>query len=231
MDAQVKGTIVIKESLGNLSPLNVTYFAKDVPTVAKLDTERVAILRFKTDKESGTKRQNMAVKTFIHDVDGFTSKSEHEFIQSLFDTYHDSVLVRCANGEITEDQATSKDWIVTDYFDNSRDSSGRKVSKEAIATWFNATVKNTVEVRAITKNAQMTIETVARVVTGYCEMFQKFTKYDLVNLFNPNQLLMIQTLMTETTFAEDDSIAEYILAKLAKIVELKKEQDSLLDAI
>ena len=231
MDTQVNNTIIIKESLGNLSPLSVTFFDKVIPTVPMIESERIAVLRFKTDKETKTKRANMAVKVYKLEPDEFTSKSEHDFLQSLLHDYHDSVLVRCANGDVSQDDATSKDWIVKDYFDTSRDSSGRKVTKESIAEWFNQTVAKTVEIRAKTKNAQMTPETVIRVVSGYREMFQKFTGYGLVNMFTDPQLELLRTLMVSTTFADDDSIAEYILGKMDKIVEQKKEQDSLIDAI
>lgn len=231
MDAIVTGTVVTKESLGNLSPLSVTFFAKDVPVVPLTEGERLAILRFKTDKETKTKRANMAVKVFTLNPDEFTSKPEFAMIQGLLHDYHDSVLVRCANGEITQDQATSKDWIVTDYFDTSRDSNGRKITKEAIAAWFAATMSKTVEVRAITKNAQMTAETLKNVLKGYSEMFQKMTGYNIVNQFQPAQIELLKLLMVSTEFAEDDSIAEYILLKLNKATDERKAQDDLINAI
>jgi hypothetical protein len=232
MDAQVKGAVVIKEALGNLSPLSVTFFNKDIPAVALVEGERLAILRFKTDKESNTKRANMAVKVFAADPDKFTSKSEFEFVQALIHSHQDSLLVRCANGEITQDEATSKDWMVKDYFDNSRDSSGRLVTKESIGAWYDKTVASLVEARAKTKNAQMTPETVANVVKGYREMFQKFTGYALVNAFTEPQLVLLRTLMVSAVTEEsEDAIGEYILGKLAKISEQKKAQDNLVDAI
>lgn len=231
MDTAVTNAIIVKESLGNLSPLSVTFFNKDIPTVALTEGERLAILRFKTDKETKTKRANMAVKVFAANPDQFTSKSEFEFVQALIHSHQDSLLVRCANSEITQDQATSKDWMVKDYFDNSRDSSGRTVTKETLGAWYDKTVASTVELRAKTKNAQMTAETVTKVVTGYREMFQKFTKYDLVNTFTAAQLELLTTLMVSTTFPDDDPIAEYVLTKIGKIGEQKANQDSLLDAI
>lgn len=231
MDAQVKNAIVTVRKLGNIPESAVVFFDKEKPTETLQQGIRFSFLRFKTDKDAGTKRENMAVRTSIIDPDLLTSKPEHEFLQALVCEHHDSVMVRCANGEISWDEANSPDFMVKDYFDTSRDSSGRKISKESIAAWFMATVANTVEIRAKTKNAQMSAETIAKVVQGYCEMFQKFTKYDLVNLFTEPQLELLRTLMISTTISEDDLIAEYVLSKLDKIAQLKVEQNSLLDAI
>jgi hypothetical protein len=231
MDATVTNAVVTVRKPGNIPESLIQFFDKVKPEVQHDVSARVAFLRFKTDKETKTKRENMAVLVPKFDPDNFGAKTDHEFVQDLICNHHDSLLVRCANGEISWADATSQEFMVKDYFDNSRDSSGRLVTKESIAAWFNSTVASTVEVRAKMKNAQMTAETVARVVAGYREMFQKFTKYDLVNAFTEPQLVLLTTLMTETTFAEDDAIAEYVLTKISKIGEQKKVQDELIDAI
>lgn len=231
MDATVTNAVVTVEKLGNLSPIIVSFFDKEVPTVAKTEGERLAILRFKTDKETKTKRANMAVRVFMFNPDDFGDKPSHDFVQALIHDYHDGLLVRCANGEISQDQAVSREWMVKDYFDTSRDSNGRKVTKESIGSWFDLTIATTVSARALAKNAQMTESTLAGVRKGYREMFQKFTGYNVGNAFTDVQINLLQTLMVATTFGEDDAIAEYILGKILKCKEEKDEMNSLVDAI
>ena len=231
MDTQVSNTIVTVRKTGNLPEALVSFFDKEKPEIKVDSDSRVAFLRFKTDKKAGTKRENMAVLVPRFNADLFTSKSQHDFLCELINNYQDSVAVRVADSEVTWEQFTSLDWLIQDFNDTSRDSSGRKVTKETIAEWFNQTVAKTVEIRAKTKNAQMTPETVQRVITGYREMFQKFTGYGLVNMFTDPQLELLRTLMVSTEFTEDDPIAEYVLTKMDKITKEKVAQDSLIDAI
>lgn len=231
MDAKVTGSIVTHQSLGNLPAEDVTFYTEKKPTIAVAETKRVAYLGFKTNKEKGTKRENMAVVVDKWDADDFVSKSRHDFLNDLIAESQDKWTLACANGEISWADSLDADKMIADFNDNSRTGSGRKVTKEIIGAWFDKTVANTVELRAKTKNAQMTVETVAKVQAGFREMFGKFTGYNLVNLFTDAQQDLIRVLMISTTFEEGDEIAEYILTKLDKIAQDKKAQDSLMDQI
>jgi hypothetical protein len=231
MDIQVKETIVKYQAIGNLAPVAIRFYDETKPEVTKTEGRRTSFLRYKA--KDGKKRESMAVEVPMFDADGFSSKSEHDFLNGLVADYHDSLVARCADGEITSDEMESKDWMVKDYFDTSRDSSGRKITKENIMEWYLANVGGTVAKRALAKNAQMKDETVANVVKGFGEMFQRFTKYDLVSIFTAPQFALMALLLNEVrpTIQPGDAMLEWIDGKMKKISELTTAQDSLVDAI
>jgi hypothetical protein len=202
--------------------LVVRFYDETKPEATKIEGRRTAYLYFKT--KDGKKRESMAIEVPAFDADNFGSKSEHEFLNALIADYHDGLITRCANKEVTSDEMESKDFMVKDYFDTSRDSSGRKVTKELIGKFYDEFLAPVIVLRALQKQAQATPETIANIVNGYSGMFQKFTKYDLVNAFTEKQVELLKEVFAQGKVKageEAKELVEWFDAKFKKIAEAK----------
>jgi len=235
MDTKLSNTVVLVRDAGKLPSDDVTFYdgAKNKPKLVVHAALRASYLSFKTNKEKGTKRESMAVVVPKIDTDDFSGVKGNEMLNAMLEAHQDSILARVADGEIDFRCAHDADWIVKDFFDTSRDSNGRKVTKESIAEWFMANVAEHVIARALVKNGQATEETLQNIAKGFCTMFQKFTGYALENVFTPVQVKLLRELLTVTSTKVDseDEMLAWIDAKLVKLEAAKVSQDGLADLI
>lgn len=235
MDQQVTNAVVQVRNIGKLPADAVTFYSGDKPAIAVADSLRVSYLGYKTDTKKNTKRENMAVICRKFDADEFSGVSGHTLLNDLLAETQDSFIKLVAESELEWDAANDVEKFIAAYNDNSRTSSGRKVTQESLSKFFLDHFAPVVITRALTKNAQMTDETVAKVVEGYKGMFCKFTKYDILNAFTEPQLeLMKQIIATGRVSVIEESDAEllaYVDAKITKIAELRAAQNALMDAI
>lgn len=234
MDTKVAGSVVIERKSGNLPLEFVTFYTDEKPAVTPLEGKRVSFLRFKTDKKAGTRRENMAVQVAILDADAFTSKSQHDFLNALIADYQDSVLNVIADSSAVEglkfEVASDIDKMIADFNDKSRDSNGRSMTKEKIAEWFVDACGPYVTTRALQKNAQMSAETLTKLVTDYAAMFGRLTKFDLANIYSKQQFELVNRILANCQ--EDTSeMREWINGKVKKIADAMNAVDALVDAI
>lgn len=233
MDTLVKGAVVMNRSTGRLPIENVSF--TEVNNLAPtLEKHRISYLRFKKseDKKTGivSKRENMSVQVRKLDADEFTSVSQHAFINDLIAEYQDSVVGRVADSAADWVMAYDVDAMIVDYNDTSRDSNGRKITKENIAEWFLEKCGGYVASSALAKNAQMTDETVERVVKGYAEMFGKLTAYNLTMIFTEPQFVLVKRILANVP-GDDSEVRVWIDAKVAKIEAATAAESALVDAI
>jgi hypothetical protein len=236
MDTKVENAVIVERNIGNLPADAVTFYdAGKKPTIATADNLRVSFLGFKTDKKTNTKRENMAVVVPRLDSDEFSGVSGHKLLCDLLAEQQDEFLKMIADKEIPYSVAINVEEFTKAYNDNSRTSSGRKVTKESMSKFFMDHFAPIVVTRALTKNAQMTDETVAKVVEGYKGMFCNFTKYNILNAFTPAQFGLMQQIISAgrvtVTDESDAELLEYVDAKIAKVIELRTVQDALTEAI
>lgn len=229
MDTQVNGVKVWTQKLGKLPAAMVTFYQDKRPNVTALEGKFVCYLGYKESKKSATKREKMAVQVTKLDADGFSGVSGHTFLNELIQEAQESVVKRAADGEDCFAKAESADELVKDWNDTSRDSSGRKITKEAIAAWFHDECDEYITTRALMKNAQMKEDTLAKLLDDYAGMFCRFTKYDIVNAFAPNQFALVKQILANTT--GESEMREWINERVAKIEELQTAQDDLVNAI
>lgn len=227
MDTQVKQTMILIRDAGNL--VNVTFWNEDKPSLVPAAGKRISFLRFKA--KDSKKRENMAVEVTAHDSDAFQGNEGHKFLNDLIADFQDSVLKNVADKTLSMDVAEDQAKLIAEYYDVSRDGSGRKITKEAIAEFFIAECAQYVTTRAIQKNAQMSADTMAKVLADYAAMFGKLTKYDIVNAFQQNQIDLINRILENTKGESESEMRTWILGRMAKIVELKTAQDNLVDMI
>lgn len=236
MDTKVENAVVMIRNIGKLPEESVSFYTGDKPAIAVADSLRVSYLGYKTDTKKATKRENMAVICRKFDADEFSGVSGHKLLNDLLAETQDSFIKLVADSEMDWDAANDVDKFIAAYNDNSRTSSGRKVTKESLGKLFMDHFAQVVVTRALTKNAQMTEETVAKVVEGYKTMFCNFTKYDIINAFTEPQIGLLKQIIavgrvTILADSEDAELIAYVDAKIAKREELKTAQDQLVDAI
>lgn len=173
--------------------------ADNKPTLKAIEGFRVCNLRFKTPKSkdgmSVVKRENFSVAVPLLNYELYTSKKQNEFVQALVNDFQDSMAKEVAEGELEASKLDTFESLVEYFNDNSRDSSGRKFTKESIGEWFEEAIAETVVKLAQSKNAQATAETLANIAMAYKEMFSKATAYNLP--YNQNQLILITRVLEE----------------------------------
>lgn len=236
MDTKVENAVVMIRNIGNIPADSVTFYSGDKPAIACADNLRVSYLGYKTDTKKATKRENMAVVCRKFDADEFSGVTGHKLLNDLLAETQDSFLKLVADCEYSWEVVSDVEKFIAAYNDNTRTSSGRKVTKESLGKLFMDHFAQVVVTRALTKNAQMTEETVARIVEGYKAMFCGFTKYDILNAFTEPQFGLIRQIVatgrvTILADSEDAELLAYVDAKIAKIDELRNAQDQLVDAI
>lgn len=219
------------KQVGNLPSGEIQFYTGKAPVIAVAADKRVSYLRFKLDKKEQTKRESMAVISARLAADSFTSKSQVEFLQVLIDEAQDVAIKACADSEIAWEVTQDMDKLIADFNDSSRASNGRKVTKDSISAWFMDNMAELVIARVKTKNAQMQDEALKRVVTGYCEMFQKFTGYNLENAFTEPQIKLLRSLVDAVLVTEEDEMFEWLNTRLTKIEKAKVNQNELLELI
>lgn len=229
MDTKVENAVVMKRDHGMIPESAVT-FVTERPTTTPLDGQRIAYLRFKEIK--GTKRESMAVAVTKHDCedDGFTGVRGHEFLNGLLAEFQDVCLRKVADGDLKFEVVNTPALLVEEYFDTSRDGSGRKVTKESIAEWFLTECGAYVTGAALLKNAQMTEETLQKLLAGYAEMFARLTKYDLANIYAENQIALVKKILANVP-SSGSEMREWVDTKVAKIIDAMTKVADLVDAI
>lgn len=229
MDTQVKATVVWNQAPGLLPIASVTFYRETKPNLTPKDGFRYSYIGSKA--KDGKQREKMAVEVVQHNPDNFTGVSGHKFLTGLLNDYQDSLTVKVADGEFGIEFANDADKMVADYFDTSRDSSGRKVTKEKIAEYvMGSSIAAVITARALTKNAQMNEDTLARLLTQYSEMFGKMTRFGLDTIYTPVQATLVRQLL-DTSEEDGNEIREWMKVKFAKIEEAMKTQAELCDAI
>lgn len=233
MDTQVKNAVVWNQDRGFLPAESViSFYRGDKPALTAKDGFRISYMGSKA--KDGKQREKMAVEVVKHDSDNFTSKSQHEFLNGLLADYQDTLVSRAHSGDCGMEVVNDADKMVADYFDTSRDSSGRKITKEKIAEYVTAadsTIAAVITARALTKNAQMKEETLASVLKQWGEMFGRMTKFDLRAIYTPAQASLIRQLLDAAEYSEGDEMREWINVKFGKIEAAMKEDEQICDAI
>lgn len=227
MDTQVNGTNVLVRKLGNLPEVAVSFGEANVTPLTGF---RMSALRFKTPK-TGSKRESMSVSVKQMNPDEFTGNEGHKFMGDLLNDYQDKLTKLCADGMVSWEVVNDQSKMIADYNDTSRDSSGRKVTKESIAAWFVENCTTYITTAALLKNAQMKAETLENVVKGYAEMFGRLCKYDLVTIFTEPQFVLVQRILTNVPAVEGDEMRIYIDDKVQKIIKAQADVANLVDAI
>lgn len=227
MDTQVNGTNVLVRKLGNLPEVAVSFGEANVTPLTGF---RMSALRFKTPK-TGSKRESMSVSVKQMNPDEFTGNEGHKFMSDLLNDYQDKLTKLCADGMVSWEVVNDQSKMIADYNDTSRDSSGRKVTKESIATWFIENCTMYITSAALAKNAQMKQETLENVVKGYAEMFGRLTKYDLVTVFTEPQLILVKRILANVPAIDGDEMRQWIDDKMLKIDVATAAIAALADAI
>lgn len=231
MDATVKNALVINREPGNLPERAVSYYSEDKPVLTVSSNEHVQFLRYKTDTKKNTKRENMAVICRKHDADDFTGVSGHALLNELLSDLQYDILLNCADKNATFEDANDVEKLTAWFNDNSRQSNGRKVSRESIIEFCIEKFGPYIISAALAKNAQMKDETLTKVVQNYAEMFSKLTKYNLVEAFTEPQLVLVKRIMSECVEHKDEELYVWMVERITKLETAKSEQDKLLEAI
>src|SRR6185369_5807371 len=211
----VKPEVTITEKLGNFPVDRVTIYGKDFPGHQPKHGQLVG-LRYKLDKKENTKRANMAIDTVVYDADNFNSVSLHKFLNSLIADVQRDALYAVADGLIGLEVAEDADKLVAWYYDDSRGSN--KINKDDVIAYVVESFGLELAKAILTKNAQMSEETVKKTIQGYAEMFGKFTKYNLAEAFQPHQVTLCKKVldMNRATCASDDMFV-WIESRIKKL--------------
>lgn len=231
MDTQVKDTIVWTKNIGMIPAESVvatwTDGAKPAPTPK--DGMRISFVGSKS--KDGKQDEKLAVEVTKYDPDNFTGVDGHKFMSALLNDYQDGLVSQVKAGNLSFEVVNDQVKMMVDYFDTSRDSSGRKITKEKIAEYFmSSTLATVVTARAVAKNAQIKEETLAGILKGYADMFGRLTKFDLVSIYTEPQVKLIRQLL-DASEKDGNEIREYIDVKFAKVEAAVQGTNNLLDAI
>ena len=220
------------QKLGNIPAVRNTFYFGEKPELSVASDQRAAFLRFKTDKETNTVRESMAVfvnlltpSSIIHgDAKGT------EFLQSLVNEAQDSVLKRVADGSCEFDVAQDYSKLIADYFDNSRTASGNRVSAEVVGNYFDAELSSWLMDRIVAKFPQFSAEKIAAVVSQYRASFCDLAKYQMPHSKPVTE--MLARAWNESPVEKDESeLAEWISGRIKKLQDRHNEAEMLVDAI
>lgn len=226
-------TVTIKQDLGNLSAVRVSYYVDNKqPDIKLSEGQRVSILRYKTDKITSTLRSSMAVilnRVTKHAIIHQTEKGE-EFIQCLLDEVQDNLAKRCADKELTFEQVESADFMVKDYFDNTRTASGKKVTADILGTYYDVNMLPQVVERIVAKFPHFDTSKVEAVAKQYKQLWTDLSKYGLPHTKQGTEL--VAKLVSLHQFSEEDSeLQEWAKERVKKLQDRHNAAEMLVDAI
>lgn len=226
-------TITTKQDAGNLSAVRVSYYADNKqPDIKLSEGQRLSILRYKTDKEAKTLRSSMAVilnRVTKHAIIHQTEKGE-EFLQCLIDEVQDNLCKRCADKEFPFENVESADFMVKDYFDNTRTASGKRLTSELLGTYYDANMLLQVVERIVAKFPHFDTSKVEAVAKQYRQLWTDLSKYGLPHTKQGTEL--VAKLVSLHTFSEEDSeLKEWAAERVKKLQDRHNAAEMLVDAI
>lgn len=204
---------------GNFPLSKVAFFESDkAPEVATREGFRFARLGFKLTKEmkakNEAKRENfLALVQQLNPETDFGSVSGAALLVSICDDFQDAICKDVAEGDAEFSVLDSVESMAKYWNDKSRDSSGRKVTKESIGEYFMENLASFVIAAAAKKNELAKPETLERIAVGYCEMFQKLSGYAINH--NENQCILMTRILEESK--AEGEMADWLKAKIAKV--------------
>lgn len=230
MDAQVSNTVVWKQTLGMIPQKSVTFYREDAPVLVAGENMHHVYLRFKKEKD-GSKNESMAVEVVKHDPDNFSGNEGHKFLSDLLKDTQRTILASCVDGDVLFDVANDPAKLMAWYYDDSRGSNGRKITKETIGAYVTEKFASFIITAALVKNAQMGTDTLKKVVENYADLFSKLTKFDLPNICSDAHVTIMQRIVDGCPECVEDELYVWIKDRLAKVAKAKSAQADLLDAI
>lgn len=227
-------TKVVQDN-GNIPAVRVSYYQDNKKPELKLESgQRVSLLRYKTDKETKTLRSSMAVilnQVTKHAVIQQTERGA-EMLQAMIDERQDELAKRCADKEFEFANVESAEFMVKDYFDNTRTAGGKRVSAEMIGKFFDESMQNWLMDRVISKFPAFDADKVAKVVSQYRTSFADLTKYSLPHSKQVSEMLAKAwgEFTTQESY-EDSELGDWIGERIKKLQDRHNAQEMLVDAI
>lgn len=226
-------TVTIKQDLGNLSAIRTTFYVDNKkPELSLSEGQRVCILAYKTNKETKTLRSSMALilnQVTKHAVIQQTEKGA-ELLQCLIDEKQDELAKRCADKEFPFENVESAEFLVKDYFDNSRTASGKKVTAEILGTYYDSNMLPQVVERIVAKFPQFDTSKVEAVAKQYRQLWTDLSKYGLPHTKQGTEL--VAKLVSLHVFSEEDAeLQEWAKERVKKLQDRHNAAEMLVDAI
>lgn len=222
--------VTIKQELGNIPAVHAMFYSDNKKPELKLGEGEIAhYLRYKTDKEKQELRSSMAVVAQQITLAAIRQNAKGtEFLQSVVDELQTELAKRCGDKEITFDQVSSADFLISDYFDNSRN--GGRVSAEQVGKFFDEALSNWLMDRVVAKFPQFDADKVAKVVLQYRQAFCDLAK---IGLPHSKQVAeMLNKAWNEFSWnSDDEEMGQWISAKLKKLMDRHNAAEMLIDAI
>jgi hypothetical protein len=225
----------IKQDSGKIPAVRVTFFTDNKkPDVKLSEGQRLAILRFKTDKDTNTLRSSMAVilngvscTDLIHRTD-----KGSEVLQLLVSELQDSMLRRVADGSEEFAKCEDAQALVSDYLDNSRTASGKRVSSEMVGSFFDAGLASFLMDRIIAKFPAFDADKIGKVVAQYRQAFCDLSKYSLPQSKQVSEMLnKAWSEFSAQESYEDSDIGDWIGERVKKLQDRHNSQEMLIEAI
>jgi hypothetical protein len=212
---------------GNFPAESVVWFENNKqPVMSPAPGFNAVRMGFKTPKKTDVaKRENFMALIPCIKFDDLGSKPEVEWVEALIADCKAEFGRKVADSELPFDVLIDTAKLIAAYNDTSRDSSGRKVTKETIGEYYVDSLAEFVIAAAMKKNSQAKSETLERISEGYREMFQKLTGYGVNH--NENQCILMTRILVESK--AEGEMAEWLTARITKIEAALKVTDEELE--
>lgn len=220
------------QNLGNLRAVRATFYTDNKkPALAPTEDQRSVFLTYKTNKKDNTLRSSIALiinKLPKHVVNQCDKGAE--FIQALIDERQDELLKRCADKELTFEQCEDAQFLVTDYFDNTRTANGTRVTVEGLGKFFDDSMLAWVVERIVAKFPQFDSAKVEAIAKQYKQAFCDLAKYGLPHTKQVATLL--QKLVSEFEWSEEQvELRDWTQERVKKLMDKHNASEMMIDAI
>jgi len=229
-------TITTKQDHGNIPAARVTFFSDKLPEVQLAQGQRLAKLRYKTDKESNTLRSSMAVvlnrvsyTSLIHQTD-----KGSEVLQSLVDeVLQDAMLKRVADKSEEFSKVEDAQALVSDYLDNSRTSSGKKVTQEIVAKFFDDSMTKFLVEKIVSKFPKFDQDKVLAVVNQHRQAFIDLAKYSLPQTKAVTEVIRKdwEAFIESEHYEAENELNDWIGERIKKLMDRHNAAEMLIEAI